>query len=157
LIGRPVRSPNGEAVGEIADLVLSPADKVTSAVVSVGGFLGLGERQVEVPYDKLVVAADRSTVLVTMSKEELNANPEFSSDEHRRKNTAATATSPSAASTVAPPPAEQPDAAARSAASAEAAESFATDDPRVAQGIAENKEAFDDDAKNDDDEKAPPQ
>ena len=104
LIGRPVRSASGEAVGEIADLVLSPADKVSSAVVSVGGFLGLGERQVEVPYDKLVIAANRNTVLVTMSKDEVAAKPEF----------------------------------------------FATDDPRVAQGIAENKEAYDHRGKNDD-------
>jgi sporulation protein YlmC with PRC-barrel domain len=80
LIGRPVRSANGEAVGEITDLVLSPADRVTSAVVSVGGFLGLGDRHVAVPYDKLVVAPNRTTVLITLSKDQVAAEPEFSSE-----------------------------------------------------------------------------
>ena len=46
-----------------------------------------------------------------------------------------------------PPPTPPPDAAAQREADAEAARSFATDDPRVAKGIAENKEAFDEDGK----------
>jgi sporulation protein YlmC with PRC-barrel domain len=80
LIGRLVRSPNGEAVGEIADLVLSPADKVSSVVVAVGGFLGIGERQVEVPFDTLVVAPDRSAV--TMSSEQAEAIRDFPKGAH---------------------------------------------------------------------------
>jgi hypothetical protein len=46
-----------------------------------------------------------------------------------------------------PPATQPPDAETRREADAEAARSFATDDPRVAKGIAENKEAFDDDGK----------
>jgi hypothetical protein len=44
-----------------------------------------------------------------------------------------------------PPPTPRPDAQAEREANAESARSFATDDPRVAKGIAENKEAFDND------------
>jgi sporulation protein YlmC with PRC-barrel domain len=145
LIGRPVRTANGESVGEISDLVLSPADKVSSAVVSVGGFFGIGARQVEVPYALLVVAANRSTVLVTISKDQVTSKPEFSSDDHRSQ--AATGADPHSATDAAPPAtaptAQLPDAAARAQANAEAEESFATDDPRVAKGLAENKEAYD--------------
>jgi sporulation protein YlmC with PRC-barrel domain len=144
LIGRPVRSPNGDSVGEIADLVLSPADTVSSAVVAVGGFFGVGEHEVEVPFDKLVVAPDRSTVLVTMSKEQLAATPEFSRDNLQRKPTDVRAV-PGAADTPPAPPAAQPDPAARAEANAEAAKSFAEDDPRVAAGIAESKAAYDKD------------
>jgi sporulation protein YlmC with PRC-barrel domain len=137
LLGRTVRSPNGEAVGEIADLVLSPGNTVSSVVVAIGGFLGVGEREVAVPFDKLVVAPDSGAVLVTMSKEQVVAIPEFSSGAARRERSAALPTAPSDA------PAAQPNAAARAEANAEAAESFAADDPRVAEGIAENKAAYD--------------
>ena len=139
MIGRPVRSANGEAVGEITDLVLSPADTVTSAVVSVGGIFGIGAREVEVPYDKLVVVSNRSTVLVTMSKDQVTAEPEFSSDELKKANGAdAVDGAPQAG-----PPAQQPDAGAQAEATAEAAGKFAADDPRVAKGLAENKEVYD--------------
>jgi sporulation protein YlmC with PRC-barrel domain len=143
LIGRPVRSANGESVGEISDLVVSSAGSVTSAVVSVGGFLGIGGRRVEVSYDKLVVAPNRNTVLVTMSKDQVTSGPDFSDRDHKP---AATPNGASQGAVTTPPPTQQPDAAARSEADREAAQSFATDDPRVAQGIAENKEAFDDKA-----------
>lgn len=146
LIGRPVRSANGESVGEISDLVLSSEGSVTSAVVSVGGFLGIGARRVEVSYDKLVVAANRNTVLVTMSKEQVTSGPDFSSRDYEPA-AAPNGASPGAVTTPeTPPPTEQPDAVAVSEADREAAHSFATDDPRVAKGIAENKEAFDDKA-----------
>jgi sporulation protein YlmC with PRC-barrel domain len=145
LIGRPVRSANGESVGEISDLVVSSAGSVTAAVVSVGGFLGIGGRRVEVSYDKLVVAANRNTVLVTMSKEQVTSKPDFATPE--KPSEAPNGASQGAVTTPATPlPTQQPDAAARSEADREAAHSFATDDPRVAQGIAENKEAFDDKA-----------
>jgi sporulation protein YlmC with PRC-barrel domain len=94
LIGRPVRSPNGEAVGQIDDLVLSPADRVSSAVLSVGGFLGIGDRRVEVPYEKLVVAANRSTVLVTLSKGQVAAEPDFAPAPKPSTPGGAAATSP---------------------------------------------------------------
>ena len=78
LIGRPVQTANGEAVGRIADLVLSPGNEVTSViVVSVGGFLDLDDHRLEVPYDKLVVAPESGTVVVMMSENEVAAAPEI--------------------------------------------------------------------------------
>jgi hypothetical protein len=44
----------------------------------------------------------------------------------------------------APPPARHPDVANRAAADQEASHSFAEDDPRVASGLARNKEAYED-------------
>jgi sporulation protein YlmC with PRC-barrel domain len=78
LIGRPVHTANGQAVGRIADLVLSPKNEVTAAVVvSVGGFLNLDDRRLEVPYDRLVVGADSGAVVVMMSDNEIVAAPEL--------------------------------------------------------------------------------
>lgn len=142
LIGEPVTGPNGDELGKVHDLVLSPAGSIWAAVVSVGGFFGIGAKQVEVPYEQLQVGADRA-IVVAMTRDELAAAPEFSRGVHRHY--ADRAAEPGE---VAPPPATQPpDAQAQREADAEAARSFATDDPRVAKGIAENKEAFDEDGK----------
>jgi hypothetical protein len=46
----------------------------------------------------------------------------------------------------APAPAKHPNAGSRAAADDEAARSFAQDDPRVASGLARNKEAYEDQA-----------
>jgi sporulation protein YlmC with PRC-barrel domain len=138
LIGMRVQTESGERVGEIRDLVLSSGNAVSAAVVAVGGFLGLGAKPVEVPYEKLAI--DRSaSIVVSLSREELDAMPAYS--------TASYAVVPETATTGAnrPPPTPEPDAEARSEADEAAARSFATDDPRVANGIAENKEAFDGD------------
>ena len=55
VIGMRVRTPSGERIGAVEDLVLSSGNLVSAAVVSVGGFFGLGEKRVEVPYDKLLL------------------------------------------------------------------------------------------------------
>ncbi len=46
LIGREVTSSDGNWVGEIDSLVLNEQLQVTGAVISVGGFLGIGEKQI---------------------------------------------------------------------------------------------------------------
>jgi sporulation protein YlmC with PRC-barrel domain len=139
LIGMRVSAPNGERVGAVEDLVLSSGNAVAAAIVSVGGFLGLGAKRVEVPYEKLAVGRDASLV-VAMTREEVEALPAYSSAAY------AVPTPPPPSATSPPPqPAPRPSPEARAEAQAEAARSFATDDPRVSQGIAENKEAFDDD------------
>jgi sporulation protein YlmC with PRC-barrel domain len=140
-IGMRVRTPNGERIGAVEDLVLSSGN-IASVVVSVGGFLGLGAKRVEVPYDKLLLGRDASLVM-SMSREEIEAMPAYSVSSY------AVVPLPDGNRTDAsavPPPTAEPGAEERSEANAEAARSFATDDPRVAKGIAENKAAFDGDA-----------
>jgi sporulation protein YlmC with PRC-barrel domain len=138
LIGMRVQTPSGERVGEVRDLVLSSGNAVSAAVVSIGGFLGLGAKPVEVPYDKLAI--DRSaSIVVSLSREELEAMPAHSTASY------SVVPAPTSNRADTPPPTPGPDAEARSQANDAAARSFATDDPRVANGIAENKEAFDGD------------
>ncbi len=139
VIGMRVRTASGERIGAVEDLVLSSGNLVSAAVVSVGGFLGFGEKRVEVPSDKLLLSKDASLV-VSLTREELAAMPAYSASSY------ALVPAPDgnrADASVVPSQTAVPDAEARSEANAEAARSFATDDPRVAKGIAENKAAFD--------------
>lgn len=56
IIGMPVYSsaqPDAEQIGDINDLVVDNQGRVTAAVIGVGGFLGIGEKQVAVGYDQI--------------------------------------------------------------------------------------------------------
>jgi sporulation protein YlmC with PRC-barrel domain len=53
IIDADVQSRNGEIIGEIENLVVDRRGRITHAIIDVGGFLGIGEKQVAVPFDRL--------------------------------------------------------------------------------------------------------
>ncbi|MEO8715666.1 MAG: PRC-barrel domain-containing protein [Acetobacteraceae bacterium] len=59
LIGATVTNDQKQAIGTLSDILLDQNAKVTSAVLSVGGFLGVGSRLVIVPFADLHIEADR--------------------------------------------------------------------------------------------------
>ena len=76
LIGAPVYNEQEERVGSIDDLIISPDRSVSFAVVSVGGFLGLGGRLIAIPVEQLREEKDR-LILPGATKEALAKLPEF--------------------------------------------------------------------------------
>ena len=74
--GSTVFNEANENVGIIDDLIVTPSEKVPFAVLSVGGFLGMGTKYVVVPYSALQVR-DKKMVLPGATKESLKALPEF--------------------------------------------------------------------------------
>jgi sporulation protein YlmC with PRC-barrel domain len=82
LIGASVYGPDDKAIGDVNDVVLTSDGSVEAAVVGVGGFLGVGEKNVAIPFDALNVKrkADSSSIekiTVSFSKEELKNAPKF--------------------------------------------------------------------------------
>jgi len=53
LIGTRVVSANNESIGDINDVILGRDGRIMAAVVGVGGFLGIGEKDVAVPFASL--------------------------------------------------------------------------------------------------------
>ena len=53
VVGLNVYNEQNENVGSINDLLMDKGGSVKGAVISVGGFLGMGARLVAVPYDKI--------------------------------------------------------------------------------------------------------
>lgn len=53
LIGVNVYNNNNESLGEINEILVDQSGKVQAVVIGVGGFLGIGERNVAVPMDKI--------------------------------------------------------------------------------------------------------
>jgi sporulation protein YlmC with PRC-barrel domain len=77
-IGKTVYGSDNKSIGEISDLVLEPEGKTRVALIDVGGFLGVGEKTVGLPFDQLEIykAEDGSEqVKVAMSKEQLKQLP----------------------------------------------------------------------------------
>jgi PRC-barrel domain len=76
VVGSTVVNETNETVGTIDDLIVTPAEKVPFAVLSVGGFLGMGSKYVVVPFSSLQVK-DKQMVLPGATKDSLKALPEF--------------------------------------------------------------------------------
>ena len=76
IVGSPVVNDANEKIGDVDDLLVEPSDKVLFAVLSVGGFLGMGERLVVVPFGSLQIAGNR-VMLPGGTKDALKALPEF--------------------------------------------------------------------------------
>ncbi|MCD7111138.1 PRC-barrel domain-containing protein [Rhizobium sp. DKSPLA3] len=69
----------GEAIGEVKDVVINAAGATEALVVGVGGFLGIGEKDVAVNFDRASWSErDGSKILVvSMTKQDLEAAPAF--------------------------------------------------------------------------------
>ncbi|HLG88968.1 MAG TPA: PRC-barrel domain-containing protein [Alphaproteobacteria bacterium] len=76
VIGSSVVNDALETIGEIEDLLVSPDGKQPYAVLSIGGFLGMGTHLVVVPYDALQFT-DKKVIFPGGSKEGLRMLPEF--------------------------------------------------------------------------------
>jgi hypothetical protein len=76
IVGSPVVNDANEKIGDVDDLLVEPSDKVLFAVLSVGGFLGMGERLVVVPFGSLQIAGNK-VMLPGGTKDALTALPEF--------------------------------------------------------------------------------
>lgn len=81
LIGLNVYNGAKENVGEIKDLVVSNGGQLSGIIVSVGGFLGIGERYVVVAPSALKVTYSENdkkwTATMDTTKDALKAAPEF--------------------------------------------------------------------------------
>lgn len=79
IVDADLRNGRNEDLGEIDDVVLQPNGEVAYVIVSHGGFLGLGEKQVAIPWQKLRVTADKSdpVFVLNVSEEALEQAPSF--------------------------------------------------------------------------------
>ncbi len=77
LIGLRVNGAQNEKIGKISDLLFDTQNRLSGAVVSIGGFMGIGDKVVAVPWEKLRLSGDEKAVLLDMSRDELVKAPEF--------------------------------------------------------------------------------
>jgi sporulation protein YlmC with PRC-barrel domain len=78
LVGKTVRNAEGENLGEIDELLITTDDEDDmQLILSVGGFLGIGDKLVAVPYDELRVAPSGDQLFIDRTRAQLEAAPAF--------------------------------------------------------------------------------
>jgi len=78
VIGADVTSPEGDSIGSIEDIILSQEDgTVTAAIVSVGGFLGIGAKSIAIEWSELQIDWDANEVNVNLTQQEAEDAPEY--------------------------------------------------------------------------------
>jgi sporulation protein YlmC with PRC-barrel domain len=87
LVGATVKNKAGDSIGEISDLLVSPSASITTAIVSVGGVLGIGEKKTAVPYKSFSVSPDGKTAYLDMTAEQLRSMPAYTDDGELRRRT----------------------------------------------------------------------
>ncbi len=76
ILGKSVYNDKHDKVGDVEDLIIAPDSSVSYAIIGVGGFLGLGERQVAIPVNRFTHREGR-IVLPGATKDALQAMPSF--------------------------------------------------------------------------------
>ena len=76
ILGKDVYNDTGDKIGEVSDLIVAPNKSLSYAIIGVGGFLGIGERDVAVPVSKFQQQMGK-IVLKGATKDALKAAPEF--------------------------------------------------------------------------------
>jgi sporulation protein YlmC with PRC-barrel domain len=80
LIGLDVYNKNNENIGEVEDLIIDGNKNVKAVVVSVGGFLGIGDRNVAIDPASVMMTEQRDgawRIVANTTKEDLKGAPAF--------------------------------------------------------------------------------
>ncbi|TPM37755.1 PRC-barrel domain-containing protein [Mesorhizobium sp. B2-3-4] len=88
LKGTTVYGANDAMVGEIGDVVLAPDKKADAVIIDVGGFLGIGEKEVAVGMDNLKFMTDKDGkkyLYTTFTKEQLEKQPAYDKGSYAQK------------------------------------------------------------------------
>jgi hypothetical protein len=77
--GTAVRRPNGDKIGEIERVMIEKrSGKVAYAVMSFGGFLGIGEDYYPVPWNKLTYNTALDAYELDITEDQLRGAPKYS-------------------------------------------------------------------------------
>jgi sporulation protein YlmC with PRC-barrel domain len=77
VLGEPVYNEKTERIGTVDDIVIAADMARSYAIIGVGGFLGVGKRDIVVRLSQLIRQVDGSFVLVGATKDVLKALPPF--------------------------------------------------------------------------------
>lgn len=80
IIGKSAVNSQDEAIGDVNDLVTDRSGKILAALIGVGGFLGIGEKDVAVRFEDLKLTRDEDNntkVVLNVNKEMLASAPDY--------------------------------------------------------------------------------
>lgn len=79
ILGKPVTSPKGEAMGRIVDVIVDKAGTTRAAIIDFGGFLGVGSRQIAVDWAALNFspAGQPERITLNLTRDQLKSAPQY--------------------------------------------------------------------------------
>jgi sporulation protein YlmC with PRC-barrel domain len=81
LIGDNVRNNNGEDLGRLEEIMIDLDEgRVAYAVLSFGGFLGIGDKLFAIPWEALAVDTQNEEIVLDVPKKVLENAPGFDKD-----------------------------------------------------------------------------
>jgi sporulation protein YlmC with PRC-barrel domain len=82
LVGTEVRNPQNEALGSVDDVVMSPqTDKIAYLIIARGGFLGIDEKYVAVPWSDFGITPSASLLVLDATRSVMEAGPLVSDEQ----------------------------------------------------------------------------
>ena len=92
LVGASVYGPDNASIGEVNDVLIGNDGKIRAVVIGVGGFLGVGEKNVAIPLDSLNItrkpeSSSIDKITVNYSKNDLKSAPTFAYYEPAKSQT----------------------------------------------------------------------
>jgi sporulation protein YlmC with PRC-barrel domain len=105
LIGMTVYDTNGDKVGQVKDILFNEQGQATGVVLSVGGVLGLGAKSVGLQWSEVDIQPDAEVAKVQYNKDQLEAAPDFKTQEAQKAEADAAQMQQSAPTTTPPAPA----------------------------------------------------
>jgi PRC-barrel domain len=105
LIGASIYGPDNNSIGDVNDVLIASDGNIRAVVVGVGGFLGVGEKNVALPFDALHITRKAGSdtidkITVSYTKDELKNAPKFAYYDASKSETTGSNTSPSNTSTM---------------------------------------------------------
>jgi sporulation protein YlmC with PRC-barrel domain len=79
IVGAKVYNDANDNIGSVEDIVLKADGSMDEVVLSVGGFIGIGDKYVAVPYSDLKISRDGNSlkVMTKATKDSLKALPDY--------------------------------------------------------------------------------
>ena len=88
LLDSSIENAAGETIGDVNSVLVDRNGKVAAVIVGVGGFLGMGEREVALDWSQLQIRGENKIVASNLTKAQLKSMPEYKYGDAKQRNTA---------------------------------------------------------------------
>lgn len=87
LIGQSVETPAGDRIGEVEAVNIGTDGRVSNVIVGVGGFLGVGERDVALSWKDLQITNNGAKVVANLTKSRLESMEPYKYSDPKQRGT----------------------------------------------------------------------
>ena len=104
LMGKAVQNSSGDKIGSVKDVLFDAQGKMSAVIIGVGGFLGIGEKSVGIPFDMVKPSRDSNgNIILTASldKDAINSAPDFMTADDLKARSPSTGAAPSSSGSTA--------------------------------------------------------